>query len=94
VNPPGYRDLETLVLPMLDNTIAAARAVGVRIVLPGNVYNFGPYALPAPTEESPQHPLLDGGTAACAARKTASRSRPPYPLVPRSGAGSGQAWRH
>ncbi|MGR9184183.1 NAD(P)H-binding protein [Rhizobium leguminosarum] len=61
VNPPGYRDWETLVLPMLDNTIAAARAVGVRVVLPGNVYNFGPDALPAPTEESPQNPVTKKG---------------------------------
>lgn len=61
VNPPGYRDWERLVLPMLDNTIAAARAVGARIVLPGNVYNFGPDALPAPTEESPQHPVTKKG---------------------------------
>ncbi|PDT05972.1 hypothetical protein CO666_04145 [Rhizobium chutanense] len=61
VNPPGYRDWERLVLPMLDNTIAAARTVGARIVLPGNVYNFGPDALPAPTEESPQHPLTRKG---------------------------------
>ncbi|MBX5228267.1 NAD(P)H-binding protein [Rhizobium sp. NLR9b] len=61
VNPPGYRDWEKLVLPMLDNTIAAARAVGARIVLPGNVYNFGPDALPAPAEESPQHPVTRKG---------------------------------
>ncbi|MBX5160027.1 NAD(P)H-binding protein [Rhizobium sp. NZLR5] len=61
VNPPGYRDWETLVLPMLDNSIAAARAVGARIVLPGNVYNFGPDALPAPTEDSPQHPVTKKG---------------------------------
>ncbi|MBB4235525.1 NAD-dependent epimerase/dehydratase family protein [Rhizobium esperanzae] len=61
VNPPGYRDWERLVLPMLDNTIAAARTVGARIVLPGNVYNFGPAALPAPTEESPQRPLTRKG---------------------------------
>ncbi|MDR9804937.1 NAD(P)H-binding protein [Rhizobium hidalgonense] len=61
VNPPGYRNWETLVLPMLDNSIAAARTVGARIVLPGNVYNFGPDALPAPTEESPQHPLTKKG---------------------------------
>src|SRR5450432_2675000 len=33
-NPPGYRDWDKLVLPMLDNTIAAAKAVGARIVLP------------------------------------------------------------
>lgn len=61
VNPPGYRDWETLVLPMLDNTIAAARAVGARIVLPGNIYNFGPDALPTPTEGSPQHPTTKKG---------------------------------
>jgi nucleoside-diphosphate-sugar epimerase len=61
VNPPGYRDWEKLVLPMLDNTIAAARVVGARIVLPGNVYNFGPDALQSPTEESPQHPLTKKG---------------------------------
>ncbi|MBX5064453.1 NAD(P)H-binding protein [Rhizobium lentis] len=61
VNPPGYRDWERLVLPMLDNSIAAALAVGVRIVLPGNVYNFGPDALLAPTEESPQHPVTKKG---------------------------------
>ena len=29
VNPPGYRRWAELVLPMLDNTIAAARVVGV-----------------------------------------------------------------
>jgi nucleoside-diphosphate-sugar epimerase len=54
VNPPGYRNWGELVLPMLDNTIAAARAVGARIVLPGTVYNFGPDAFPILTEGSPQ----------------------------------------
>ncbi len=34
VNPPGYRNWSELVLPMLDNTIAAACASGARIVLP------------------------------------------------------------
>ena len=61
VNPPGYRDWETLVLPMLDNTIAAARASGARIVLPGTVYNFGPDAFPVLTEDSPQHPVTKKG---------------------------------
>ncbi len=40
VNPPGYRNWGQLVLPMLDSTIAAAKAVGARIVLPGTVYNL------------------------------------------------------
>ncbi|MFC5741416.1 NAD(P)H-binding protein [Dyella tabacisoli] len=61
VNPPGYRDWDKLVLPMLDNTIAAAKAVGARIVLPGTIYNFGPDAFPALTEHSPQHPLTRKG---------------------------------
>ena len=61
VNPPGYRRWSELVLPMLDNTIAAARAVGATIVLPGTIYNFGRDALPLLTEESPQHPVTRKG---------------------------------
>jgi nucleoside-diphosphate-sugar epimerase len=61
VNPPGYRNWDTLVLPMLDNTIAAAKANGAQIVLPGTVYNFGPDALPVLNEDSPQHPLTAKG---------------------------------
>jgi nucleoside-diphosphate-sugar epimerase len=61
VNPPGYRDWEKLVLPMLDNTIASAKAVGARIVLPGTVYNFGPDAFPVLREDSPQHAATKKG---------------------------------
>ena len=61
VNPPGYRDWNKLVLPMLDNTIAAALIEGARIVLPGTVYNFGPGALPLLSETSPQRPLTRKG---------------------------------
>ncbi|WP_336969822.1 NAD(P)H-binding protein [Sphingobium aromaticiconvertens] len=43
VNPPGYRNWSSLVLPMMDNTLAAARAAGgARIVLPGTMYNYDP----------------------------------------------------
>ena len=56
VNPPGYRDWDKRVLPMLDNTIAAARAAGARILLPGTIYNYGADAFPVLREESPQHP--------------------------------------
>lgn len=55
VNPPGYRDWEKLVLPMLDNTIAAAEANGARILLPGTVYNYGPDAFPDISEDAPQN---------------------------------------
>ncbi|CAI9416714.1 hypothetical protein ANOBCDAF_03792 [Pleomorphomonas sp. T1.2MG-36] len=61
VNPPGYRDWDKLVLPMLDNTIAAAEANGARIVLPGTVYNYGPDAFPVITEAAPQNALTRKG---------------------------------
>jgi nucleoside-diphosphate-sugar epimerase len=61
VNPPGYRDWEKLVLPMIDNTIAAAGAVGARIVLPGTLYNFGPDSFPTLREDSPQNPVTKKG---------------------------------
>lgn len=61
VNPPGYRKWGELVLPMLDNTIAAARANGARIVLPGTVYNFGPDALADLAENAPQNPTTVKG---------------------------------
>ena len=61
VNPPGYRRWAELVLPMLDNTIAAACAQGATIVLPGTVYNYGPDAFPRLAETSPQHPQTRKG---------------------------------
>ncbi|HEX8612346.1 MAG TPA: NAD-dependent epimerase/dehydratase family protein [Telluria sp.] len=56
VNPPGYRDWDKLVLPMIDNTIAAARAVGARILLPGTLYNYGSGTAQPLTEASLQQP--------------------------------------
>jgi len=61
VNPPGYRNWGALVLPMLDNTIEAAKAARARIVLPGTIYNFGPDAFPLLREDSPQHPRTRKG---------------------------------
>ncbi len=61
VNPPGYRNWGQLVLPMIDNSIAAARASGARILLPGTVYNYGPDAFPIIDEESPQRPVTRKG---------------------------------
>jgi nucleoside-diphosphate-sugar epimerase len=61
VNPPGYRKWAELVLPMLNNTIAAASALGATIVLPGTIYNFGPDAFPVLTEVSSQHPVTRKG---------------------------------
>lgn len=61
VNPPGYRDWDRLVLPMLDNTVQAASATGARIVLPGTVYNYGPNMFPNIAEDAPQTPKTRKG---------------------------------
>jgi nucleoside-diphosphate-sugar epimerase len=61
VNPPGYRRWSEFVLPMLDNSIAAACAGHATIVLPGTVYNFGPAEFPVLTERSPQRPVTRKG---------------------------------
>jgi nucleoside-diphosphate-sugar epimerase len=61
VNPPSYRDWGKLVLPMLDNTIAAARTAGARVLLPGTVYNYGPDAFPTIDEAAPQTPMTVKG---------------------------------
>ncbi len=61
VNPPGYRDWGRLVLPMIDNSIAAAQATGARIVLPGTIYNYSFDAFPTLGEDAPQHPVTQKG---------------------------------
>jgi nucleoside-diphosphate-sugar epimerase len=61
VNPPGYRNWGQLVLPMIDNTLAAARTHGARVVLPGTVYNYGPDAFPLIAEDAPQSPTTRKG---------------------------------
>ncbi|MGA0602338.1 NAD-dependent epimerase/dehydratase family protein [Caulobacter sp. KR2-114] len=60
-NPPGYKNWRGLAVPMLANTIAAAKAVGARIVFPGNVYNFAPDAGEAIAEDAPQRPVTRKG---------------------------------
>lgn len=60
-NPPGYRNWQGLALPMLENSIAAARAAGARLVLPGTVYNFGPETFPLVDESAPQQPKTRKG---------------------------------
>ncbi|MDP1627417.1 NAD-dependent epimerase/dehydratase family protein [Parvibaculum sp.] len=61
VNPPGYRNWGGTVLPMIGNTIAAAKEAGARIVFPGTVYNFGPDVFPLLAETSPQNPKTRKG---------------------------------
>jgi nucleoside-diphosphate-sugar epimerase len=61
VNPPGYRRWGELVLPMLEGSIAAARASDARILLPGTAYNYGPDAFPVLREDAPQNPRTRKG---------------------------------
>lgn len=61
VNPPGYRRWADLVLPMIDNTLAAAQAERATVVLPGTVYNYGPEVLPLVAEDAPQQPRTRKG---------------------------------
>jgi nucleoside-diphosphate-sugar epimerase len=60
-NPPGYRNWKGTVLPMSENAIAAAKASGARLVIPGNVYNFGPDSGISIGEGAPQVPATRKG---------------------------------
>jgi nucleoside-diphosphate-sugar epimerase len=60
-NPPGYRNWRGLAIPMLQATIAAAKAARARIVLPGNVYNYAPDAGPRIAEDHEQKPATRKG---------------------------------
>ena len=60
-NPPNYRNWRGLALPMLDNSIAAAKAHNSLIVLPATVYNFGKDSARRLTENSPQVPTTRKG---------------------------------
>ncbi|HEX7761334.1 MAG TPA: NAD(P)H-binding protein [Caulobacteraceae bacterium] len=61
VNPPGYKNWRGLAVPMLQNTVAAAKAARARIVFPGNVYNFAPDSGAAIGEDAPQVPVTRKG---------------------------------
>lgn len=41
LNPAGYKDWETLVPAYTAQVIAAAKASGASVIIPGNIYNFG-----------------------------------------------------
>ena len=87
VNPPGYRDWDKLVLPMMDNTIAAARAVGgARVVLPGTVYNYDPAATPVIDADTPQNATTRKGRIRMALEQRLKDAAPEVPsLIVRAG---------
>lgn len=61
VNPPGYTRWREDGLPMLANSIAAARSSGARLLFPGNVYVFGPDAGREVDETAPHNPTTRKG---------------------------------
>jgi len=60
-NPPGYRNWRKLVVPMARNAAKAALAVNARLLVPGNIYNFGPDAFPIIREGAAQNPVSRKG---------------------------------
>lgn len=85
VNPPGYRDWDKLVLPMLDHSLAAARANSARLVLPGTVYNYGPDVFPVVDEDTPQLPLTRKGAIRVAMEQRLAAATDVRSLVLRCG---------
>lgn len=61
VNPAGYRDWETLVIPMLCSTLHAAQHQQACVVVPGNIYNFSAQAGTHINEDAPQQPTSKKG---------------------------------
>lgn len=97
VNPPGYRKWDRLVLPMLDNTLAAARDAGARIVLPGTVYNYDPTHAAVIDEATPQQPRGRKGAIRVEMERRLVEAAPEVrSLVVRAGdffgPGAGQSW--
>jgi nucleoside-diphosphate-sugar epimerase len=68
-NPPGYKNWKGLALPMLESSIAAAKASGARLAFPGTVYNFAPDTFPLVAEDAPQKPLTRKGNIRVAMEK-------------------------
>lgn len=87
VNPPGYRNWSSLVLPMMDTTLSAARATGgARVVLPGTVYNYDPACTNVIDGNTPQNARTVKGKIRIALERKLAEAAPEVPsLVIRAG---------
>ncbi|WNG42752.1 NAD(P)H-binding protein [Archangium minus] len=87
VNPPNYANWDKLVLPMIDNTIAAAQvAGGARILLPGTIYNFDPARTPVIDASTPQQPCSRKGAIRVELERRLEQAAPEVPsLILRAG---------
>lgn len=74
VNPPGYRDWDEVVMPMLENSIAAAKANDARLALPGTIYNYDPLTSPVITPDTPQRPNTRKGAIRVAMERAMDES--------------------
>ncbi|WP_207796548.1 NAD(P)H-binding protein [Sphingomonas oleivorans] len=98
VNPLAYRGWGRLVLPMIDNSIAAAARAGSRIMLPGTIYNFDPASQTLLHEDMLQHPTTKKGAirVALERRLEQASARGVSSLIVRSGdyfgPRAGQGW--
>lgn len=81
VNPPNYANWDKLVLPMIDNTIAAAKAAGARIVLPGTIYNFDPVRTPLIAANTPQQPKSRKGAIRVAMEERLAAASTEVPVL-------------
>ena len=72
-NPPDYKNWKGLAIPMLDNSIIAAKANNARLVFPGNVYNFDPNDGPEFAEDAPQNPITRKGKIRVEMERTLKR---------------------
>ncbi|PHQ86927.1 MAG: epimerase [Thalassobium sp.] len=60
LNPPAYHDWENTIPAITQQVIAAAKASGATVIIPGNVYNFGA-AGGELSEDTPQAPTTRKG---------------------------------
>jgi len=82
VNPPGYRNWGALVLPMIDNTLAAARAAGgARIVLPGTIYNYDVARTAVISADTHQRPRSRKGRIRVALERRLETAAPDVPVL-------------
>ncbi|CCD98455.1 NAD-dependent epimerase/dehydratase family protein [Bradyrhizobium sp. STM 3809] len=61
VNPPGYARWREEALPMLANTIAAAKTASATILFPGNVYVYSTASPAVVSETTPRQPTTRKG---------------------------------
>ena len=60
LNPPAYHDWENTIPAITQQVVAAAKASGATVVIPGNVYNFGAKGGEL-NEDTPQAPVTRKG---------------------------------